>query len=165
MRHQHVGVDVVKMIVSSCSYLALAFAAWVLLRLVQACFYLPGILRRRNEEEAQQLLRAQQLPSSSGEASTSKDGDEVKDSDEAKDSDKGKDSDKRKGSDKRKNGDQRKGNSKQKVPEAEKLLQAEKSDEDCKESDVADSPDEDTTAAQFPTSAADGDDKETKKDI
>ncbi|XP_034248365.1 APC membrane recruitment protein 1 [Thrips palmi] len=51
MRYQQVTVDVCKMLVTATAYLALAFAAWVLLRLVSACISLPAYLRKQEEEE------------------------------------------------------------------------------------------------------------------
>lgn len=51
MRPQKVSVDVWKMVISSCSYLGLAFMAWVFLKLVYACFRFPGYLK-----ENQRLL-------------------------------------------------------------------------------------------------------------
>lgn len=51
MRPQKVSVDVWKMVISSCSYLGLAFLAWVFLKLVYACFRFPGYLK-----ENQRLL-------------------------------------------------------------------------------------------------------------
>lgn len=49
MRKQKVVVDVWKMVFSSCSYLALAFVAYILLKLVYACFWLPNYLRKQEE--------------------------------------------------------------------------------------------------------------------
>lgn len=51
MKHQQVTVDVLKMIFSSCSYLMLAFVAWIFCKLFYACFWLPGHLKRQEEEE------------------------------------------------------------------------------------------------------------------
>lgn len=50
MRSQKVSVDVWKMIVSSCSYLAVAFMAWVFLKLAYACFWFPGYLQRQHDK-------------------------------------------------------------------------------------------------------------------
>lgn len=47
MRPQKVSVDIWTMLYSSCSYLALAFVAWIFLRLVQACFWFPSHLKRQ----------------------------------------------------------------------------------------------------------------------
>lgn len=61
MRVQQVTVDVWKMLVTAASYLALAFAAWILLRLVCACITLPGYLKKQQQEEdaeEERLLRA-----------------------------------------------------------------------------------------------------------
>jgi hypothetical protein len=51
MRHQHVSVNVWQMMFTSCTYLALAFLAWLLLRLIHACFWLPGYLTKQRDEE------------------------------------------------------------------------------------------------------------------
>ncbi|XP_015602143.1 uncharacterized protein LOC107271067 isoform X2 [Cephus cinctus] len=37
------------MVMTACSYLALAGAAWIFLRLLQACFWLPRHLRKQND--------------------------------------------------------------------------------------------------------------------
>ncbi|CAG9864203.1 unnamed protein product [Phyllotreta striolata] len=50
MRTQKVGVDVWKMAFSSCEYVALAFFAYVLLKLVHACFWFPGYLGKPDEQ-------------------------------------------------------------------------------------------------------------------
>lgn len=55
MRHQHVGVDIWKMAVTSLSYLGLAFTAWVFLRLVNACFWLPSYLSKQQTQVAKLL--------------------------------------------------------------------------------------------------------------
>ena len=47
MRPQNVSVDVWKMVGTMCSYLALAAAAWLFLRLVHACLWLPKHLREQ----------------------------------------------------------------------------------------------------------------------
>lgn len=39
------------MLLTSSTYLALAFCAWVLLRLINACFWLPGYLTKQRDEE------------------------------------------------------------------------------------------------------------------
>ncbi|KAE8748515.1 hypothetical protein FOCC_FOCC004810 [Frankliniella occidentalis] len=57
MKYQQVTVDVWKMMVTAASYMALAFAAWVLLRLVSACISLPGHLRKQQEEEEEEERR------------------------------------------------------------------------------------------------------------
>lgn len=49
MRPQKVSVDVWKMVIQSLGYLGLAFMAWVLLKLVYACFRLPSYLRENEE--------------------------------------------------------------------------------------------------------------------
>jgi cyanate permease len=51
MRHQQVSVNIWQMFKTSCTYLALAFCAWLLLRLVNACFWLPGYLSKRRDDE------------------------------------------------------------------------------------------------------------------
>lgn len=51
MRTQKVGVDIWKMAFSSCEYLALAFVAYVLLKLLHACFWFPGYLQKREQYE------------------------------------------------------------------------------------------------------------------
>lgn len=64
MRHQHVGVDIWKMAITSMSYLALAFTAWVFLRLLNACFWLPSYLTKQQASVAQlekKILLASQL--------------------------------------------------------------------------------------------------------
>lgn len=50
MRSQKVSVDVWKMIMSSCSYLAVAFTAWVFLKLIYACFWFPEYLQKQHEK-------------------------------------------------------------------------------------------------------------------
>ncbi|XP_012535818.1 trichohyalin isoform X2 [Monomorium pharaonis] len=47
--HQQVTVDMTSMIFTACSYLALAGAVWIFLRLIQACFWLPKHLKRQND--------------------------------------------------------------------------------------------------------------------
>ncbi|XP_012535816.1 trichohyalin isoform X1 [Monomorium pharaonis] len=49
MKHQQVTVDMTSMIFTACSYLALAGAVWIFLRLIQACFWLPKHLKRQND--------------------------------------------------------------------------------------------------------------------
>jgi cyanate permease len=51
MRYQQVSVNVWKMLNTSCTYLTLAFCAWLLLRLINACFWLPGYLTKKREDE------------------------------------------------------------------------------------------------------------------
>ena len=51
MRHQQVSVNVWQMLKTSCTYLALAFCAWLLLRLINACFWLPGYLTKKRDHE------------------------------------------------------------------------------------------------------------------
>lgn len=55
MKHQQVTVDFISMVFTACSYLALAGAVWIFLRLVQACFWLPRHLKRQNH--VQQMLQ------------------------------------------------------------------------------------------------------------
>ncbi|KYB29185.1 hypothetical protein TcasGA2_TC000604 [Tribolium castaneum] len=54
MRTQKVSVDVWKMVFSSCSYLGLACAAWVLIKLVCACFWLPKYLQNEDLKEKEE---------------------------------------------------------------------------------------------------------------
>ncbi|XP_076172619.1 uncharacterized protein LOC143149281 [Ptiloglossa arizonensis] len=49
MKHQQISVDFVSMVFTACSYLALAGALWIFLRLIQACFWLPRHLKRQND--------------------------------------------------------------------------------------------------------------------
>ncbi|XP_012063594.1 PREDICTED: histone-lysine N-methyltransferase, H3 lysine-79 specific [Atta cephalotes] len=49
MKHQQVTVDMTNMVFTACSYLALAGAVWIFLRLIQACFWLPKHLKRQND--------------------------------------------------------------------------------------------------------------------
>jgi hypothetical protein len=51
MRHQQVSVNVWQMLKTSCTYIALAFCAWLLLRLINACFWLPGYLTKKRDDE------------------------------------------------------------------------------------------------------------------
>lgn len=46
MRTQKVSVDIWKMFCGSCSYLFLAFAAYVFLKLVNGCIWLPSYLKK-----------------------------------------------------------------------------------------------------------------------
>ncbi|KAG7211862.1 hypothetical protein KM043_011083 [Ampulex compressa] len=48
-KHQQVSVDFVNMVFTAFSYLALAGAVWIFLRLVQACFWLPRHLKKQND--------------------------------------------------------------------------------------------------------------------
>lgn len=57
MRHQKVGVDIWKMMFSSCSYLGLACAVWILIKLVYACFWLPNYLQKEEDKEKDALLK------------------------------------------------------------------------------------------------------------
>lgn len=50
MRLQKVSVDIWKMFYGSCSYLLLAFAFLVFLKLVNGCFWLPTYLKKSNEK-------------------------------------------------------------------------------------------------------------------
>lgn len=81
MRHQQVSVNVWQMMVTSCTYLALAFCAWVLLRLIYACFWLPGYLTKQRDEEMkkeaeerQKLLEEKQEIERSGDEAEVTDG-------------------------------------------------------------------------------------------
>ncbi|XP_020279813.1 trichohyalin isoform X1 [Pseudomyrmex gracilis] len=49
MKHQQIAVDMTNMVFTACSYLALAGAVWIFLRLIQACFWLPKHLKRQND--------------------------------------------------------------------------------------------------------------------
>ncbi|XP_072760714.1 uncharacterized protein [Anoplolepis gracilipes] len=49
MKHQQITVDMTNMVFTACSYLALAGAVWIFLRLIQACFWLPKHLKRQND--------------------------------------------------------------------------------------------------------------------
>lgn len=49
MKHQQVTIDMTNMVFTACSYLALAGAVWIFLRLLQACFWLPKHLKRQND--------------------------------------------------------------------------------------------------------------------
>ncbi|KAJ1528087.1 hypothetical protein ONE63_008003 [Megalurothrips usitatus] len=81
MKYQQVTVDVWKMTVTAVSYLALAFAAWVLLRLVSACITLPSYLRKQQaEEEAEE--RRLLLEMQEGGEDDDEDDDEEEDDDE-----------------------------------------------------------------------------------
>ncbi|OAD54486.1 hypothetical protein WN48_06724 [Eufriesea mexicana] len=55
MKYQQISVDFISMVFTACSYLALAGAVWIFLRLIQACFWLPRHLKRQNN--VQQMLR------------------------------------------------------------------------------------------------------------
>jgi hypothetical protein len=81
MRHQQVSVNVWQMMLTSCTYLALAFCAWVLLRLINACFWLPGYLTKQRDEEMkkegeekQKLLEEEQKIESLGDEAEVTDG-------------------------------------------------------------------------------------------
>lgn len=58
MRFQKVSVDVWKVIITSGSCLFLAFIAWVFLKLVYACFWLPGYLQQQEAKIQEELERA-----------------------------------------------------------------------------------------------------------
>jgi hypothetical protein len=60
MRHQQVSVNVWQMMLTSCTCLALAFFAWVLLRLINACFWLPGYLTKQRDEELKKEAEGKQ---------------------------------------------------------------------------------------------------------
>ncbi|XP_076247061.1 uncharacterized protein LOC143187020 isoform X1 [Calliopsis andreniformis] len=49
MKYQQISVDFVSMVFTACSYLALAGAVWIFLRIIQACFWLPGHLKKQND--------------------------------------------------------------------------------------------------------------------
>nr|XP_012234162.1 PREDICTED: eukaryotic translation initiation factor 4 gamma isoform X1 [Linepithema humile]XP_012234163.1 PREDICTED: eukaryotic translation initiation factor 4 gamma isoform X1 [Linepithema humile] len=49
MKHQQVTVDITNMVFTAFSYLALAGAVWIFLRLIHACFWLPKHLKRQND--------------------------------------------------------------------------------------------------------------------
>jgi cyanate permease len=81
MRHQQVSVNIWQMLLTSSTYLALAFCAWVLLRLINACFWLPGYLTKQRDEEIkkeaeekQKLMDEKQKIESSGDQSEVSDG-------------------------------------------------------------------------------------------
>lgn len=57
MRTQKVVVDIWKMVYSSCSYLVLAFFAWVFVKLFYACFWLPDYLKKQEDEKAAEKSR------------------------------------------------------------------------------------------------------------
>ncbi|XP_049797949.1 uncharacterized protein LOC126215311 [Schistocerca nitens] len=61
MRQQKVSVDVVRMVTSSAGYLLVAAAAWLLVKLVCACFWLPGELRREGATAAASQREARHL--------------------------------------------------------------------------------------------------------
>ncbi|OXU29641.1 hypothetical protein TSAR_000102 [Trichomalopsis sarcophagae] len=50
--HQQVSVDLINMVYTAIAYLALAGAAWLFLRLIQACFWLPGHMKRKNDVQS-----------------------------------------------------------------------------------------------------------------
>ena len=54
-KYQQVSVDLVNMVYTAFTYLALAGAAWIFLRLLQACFWLPRHLKKQND--VQQMLQ------------------------------------------------------------------------------------------------------------
>ncbi|KAI4499522.1 hypothetical protein M0802_005418 [Mischocyttarus mexicanus] len=55
MKHQQITVDLSNMVFTAFSYLALAGAVWIFLRLLQACFWLPRHLKKQND--VQQMLQ------------------------------------------------------------------------------------------------------------
>ncbi|XP_043676565.1 myb-like protein X isoform X3 [Vespula pensylvanica] len=55
MKHQQITVDISNMVYTAFSYLALAGAVWIFLRLLQACFWLPRHLKKQND--VQQMLQ------------------------------------------------------------------------------------------------------------
>lgn len=58
--HQQVSVDLINMVYTAIAYLALAGAAWLFLRLIQACFWLPGHMKRKND--VQSMLKEKASP-------------------------------------------------------------------------------------------------------
>ncbi|XP_043478569.1 uncharacterized protein LOC122508949 isoform X2 [Leptopilina heterotoma] len=54
-QYQQVSVDLLNMVFTACTYLALAGVAWIFLRLLQACFWLPKHLKKQNN--VQQMLQ------------------------------------------------------------------------------------------------------------
>lgn len=61
MRTQKVSVNVWQMMLSSCSYLVLAFVAWIFLRLVQACFWFPSYLHKQEADAPQENIGAKKI--------------------------------------------------------------------------------------------------------
>lgn len=60
MRPQSISVDLYLMLSTALLYFGLAASGWLLLRLVQACFWLPGHLdKRRMQEIERERLRAE----------------------------------------------------------------------------------------------------------
>ncbi|XP_043676564.1 myb-like protein X isoform X2 [Vespula pensylvanica] len=55
LHHQQITVDISNMVYTAFSYLALAGAVWIFLRLLQACFWLPRHLKKQND--VQQMLQ------------------------------------------------------------------------------------------------------------
>ncbi|KAF7388915.1 hypothetical protein HZH66_010052 [Vespula vulgaris] len=55
MKRQQITVDISNMVYTAFSYLALAGAVWIFLRLLQACFWLPRHLKKQND--VQQMLQ------------------------------------------------------------------------------------------------------------
>lgn len=51
MRSQKVGVDAWKMVTSSIAYLGIAFLAWVFVKLLYACFWLPSYFDDEDTDE------------------------------------------------------------------------------------------------------------------
>ncbi|XP_076686502.1 uncharacterized protein LOC143378561 [Andrena cerasifolii] len=49
MKHQQISVDFLSMVFTACSYLVLAGAVWIFLRLIQACFWLPRHFKKQND--------------------------------------------------------------------------------------------------------------------
>jgi hypothetical protein len=49
MYYQQVSVDLFNMVYTAVAYLALAGAAWLFLRLIQACIWLPSHMKRQND--------------------------------------------------------------------------------------------------------------------
>lgn len=50
MKYQQISVNISQMFYSAGSYLLLAAAVWVLLKLIQACFWLPNTLKKQRTE-------------------------------------------------------------------------------------------------------------------
>ncbi|XP_035721895.1 high mobility group nucleosome-binding domain-containing protein 5-like isoform X1 [Vespa mandarinia] len=55
MKRQQITLDLSNMVYTAFSYLALAGAVWIFLRLLQACFWLPRHLKKQND--VQQMLQ------------------------------------------------------------------------------------------------------------
>lgn len=82
MKNQQVNVDVSLMISTALVYLGLAISGWILLRLIQACFWLPGYLKDQNEKE--ELSRRSSLEESGKEDNNEEEKKEEAEVDESK---------------------------------------------------------------------------------